>query len=1018
MKLSDLPARELARLDAVCLDYESRLREKLRSQSGPSGQGNPAGRRPRADSDTTTKVDIDSLVDRYGGDHAALLRAELEAIQTEIQSELAGTSQADSSPRVAGAAGDAVASQDGEVIHRAVTEIIAADKPKVRPPATPPPAASLVSDAELVADGLPALGTEIGPYLLTSVLGRGGMGIVYRATDTRLDRSVAIKMLSVGGQQSAALVERFQREAKAVAGLTHPHIVELFDVGVFEGLPYAVMEHLRGKTLLEYLRGIAEQDTQGNRGITPQQVRRWGLQLAKALAAAHQSGVIHRDLKPENVMVMAGSLSSDAGASLKLFDFGLSRIGQGRTEPSPTELDDLTNPNRPRSMSELIAAGRGHQEPAFPTSPANVSPSAPLNSATRAGAILGTPGYMAPEQARGGMITPATDVFALGCVLYEVMFGRPAFEGSTPTQRFTAVLEREPLPDPMRRRDDAELTELILRMLAKDPSRRPTAPEVVEALLENDDSSIAGHSKVGSSRPNTRSRGEFVVSRRRIVELGVGAVVGGVLGATVWPQGSAGQLAQIRSIGVLSFQEAGSVSSRSNSTETRSVTPRPAGGRDFDTGELLSGLLVNELARIEGFTVPKFVPMTAALPGEFQEAAKLLEVDAIVTGTYTLAAPPMDQTIPGSKQILKVNLEIVSGKTGKLIEGITVATSAGENLIEQSVLAHRLADLIGQELTASPDVADLNEPEAFTCLIKGRVRSDPDSVEGLNMALKCFEHAVSVDFNYAQAHAGLGLTAITLASRESGARVGELIAMSQEATSRALSLDADNPDARLSRAMLDYQVLGDFADADESLSRLVRQVPNHWQVQHQAGWMKMIQFAEAEGLQLLRRASGLHPASRFLKVDVARADWFRGYPSRALQAALQMLPNEGSQSGQVFANGLLIDLYEQSEDYVAAAKLDPDLPWKPNQDLSQYYAARETRLDELPYGPFGAAINAAILQIRRKDLSVREPADQLLSRLLAAQLPMLPLVLCKHPAMASMTLLEQAIERFPMLKIG
>ncbi|TWT87819.1 protein kinase domain-containing protein [Neorhodopirellula pilleata] len=997
MKLSDLPARELARLDAVCLDFESKLRDSLqssRASTDPTGSADPT---PRLDAKATS-IDIDSLVNRYGGEHAALLRTELQAIRAEVESELAG--------------------------RHAVTEVIAASSENARPLTTPRSPATAVSDSELIADGLPALGTKMGPYLLTSVLGRGGMGIVYRATDTRLDRSVAIKMLSIGGHQSTSLVERFQREAKAVAGLSHPHIVELFDVGVFEGLPYAVMEHLRGKTLFEYLRNNAASRGEGNRSVDPQQARRWGLQLAQALATAHQSGVIHRDLKPENVMVIATSLSSGAvapaGGSLKLFDFGLSRIGQARTEPQLTEFEGLTNPARPRSMSELIAAerGSGDQRTSASSSQGDTSRSPSVDSATRVGAILGTPGYMAPEQARGGLITPATDVFALGCVLYEVMFGRPAFEGSTATQRFTAVLEDDPIPDPMRRRDDPELTELILRMLAKDPTRRPTAPEVVKCLTVDDVSTFSGRKPPRSERRTNATRGEFVISRRRLIEMGVGAIVGGGLGVTIWPRGSAGQLARIRSIGVLSFQEAGSVASRSGSVSDSSVTPTPAGGRDFDTGELLSGLLVNELSRIDGFTVPKFVPMTASLPAEFQAAAKLLEVDAIVTGTYTLAAPPNDSTSPESRSILKVTLEIVSGKTGKLIEALTVATSAGGNLIEQSVLAHRLADLVGQELTSNPDTENLNQPEAFTCLIKGRVRSDPDSVEGLSMALKCFEHAISVDFNYAQAHAGLGLTAITLASRASGARVGELIALSQDATARALSLDADNPDAILSRAMLDYQVLGDFGVADESLDRLTRRFPSHWQIQHQGGWMKMIQFAEAEGIQLLRRASGLHPASRFLKVDVARADWFRGYPSRALQAAMEMLRSETSQSGQTFARGLLIDLYEQSEDFAAAAKIDPDLPWRSNDEPSGYYAARETRLHDLPYGPFGAALNAAILQIRRKDLTVREPADQLLSRLAAAQLPMLPIVLCKHPALSSMTLLEQAIERFPMLRIG
>lgn len=993
MNLSDLPARELARLDAVCLDYESRLRIASESEA----VSDPA-------------VDIDSLVHRYGGEHASVLRAELEAIRNEVKGESnpssnkPNTSIIRDAPTEAMTPGDQgpLAQKTPAAAELSAAELLAAQRPKAGQ--TPgPEATSRVSDIALAADNLPPLGTEIGPYLLTSVLGRGGMGIVYRATDSRLDRSVAIKMLSVGGKHSNVLVERFQREAKAVAGLTHPNIVELFDVGVFQGLPYAVMEHLRGKTLLEHLHGIP-----GDRRVAPQQVRRWGLQLAEALTAAHERGVIHRDLKPENVMVMARAstartISSTAKlqeeGNLKLFDFGLSRIGQSNPGASPTS--------------------DGHADPTDgPKSPSSISE---VDSSTRVGMILGTPGYMAPEQARGDAITPATDVFALGCVLYEAFFGRPAFEGETPARRFAAVLEKQPLPDPVRRRDDVKLTDLILKMLAKDPAQRPAAADVVHALQVSQQATV-NRNQGRTTSGQTAGSDEFVISRRRMIELGVGGIVGATLGTTLLKSSSAGRLSDIRSIGVLSFQEANSIDSIAinpppGDDAASTVVPMPSGNQAFTPGELLSGLLVNELARIEGFTVPKFVPITAYLPSEFQAAAKLLEVDAIVTGTYSLSTPPMSQAIPQSKQIMNVNLEIISGKTGKLIEGITIPTSAGGNLIEQSALARDLAELIGRELSTGQEIEQAKDPEAFTCLIKGRIRSDPDSIDGLNMALGCFEHAISVDFNYAQAHAGLGLTAITLAARESGTRVGELIAMSQQATSRALSLAPDHPDARLAQAMLEYQVLNEFNSTEKVLDQLSQQFPSHWQIQHQAGWLKMIQFNEAAGLQLLRRSTGLHPASLFLKADLARANWFRGYPDRAKQAALEMLRSVSS-SGNKFAKGLLIDLYEQSEDYASAAEVDPGISWSANQGLTGYHSARESRLGEIPYGPFGEAINSAILQIRRKDLSVREPADQLLARLISAQLPMLPLVLCKHPAFASMTLLEQAVETFPMLKIG
>ncbi|SMP58864.1 hypothetical protein SAMN06265222_106138 [Neorhodopirellula lusitana] len=1002
MNLSDLPARELARLDAVCMEYETRLRESRRS--GPT---------KLVSTQTAEDIEIEPLIQRFGGEYADLLRDELEAIRVEVESETKtgqtptpGTAQANSTGATrpeAFAGGHNKTAANKVAANTPATGTVAGSERHEYPtqiltppgsPNTPANQVEGIDNAALIADGLPPLGTEIGPYLLTSVLGRGGMGIVYRATDSRLDRSVAIKMLSVRGKQSDSLIERFQREAKAVAGLTNPHIVELFDVGVFEGLPYAVMEHLRGQTLMQVLRA-----TRGKQ-IPVLQIRRWGLQLAEALSVAHQNGVIHRDLKPENVMVVSHTSVAQQAAkehtSLKLFDFGLSRISASIWAEQESAIQTPAPQTSFSSMSEMIAAESKHD-----------SSRPEFDSATRAGMILGTPGYMAPEQARGDVITPATDVFALGCVLFETMFDRPAFEGETATKRFTAVLEKQALPDPMRRRDDVGLTDLILAMLAKDPAKRPTAAQVVQSLRPNNQ-----HADGKSQSPNvTRAivppnvPHEVVISRRRLVELSIGATVGGILGAAFLPGASAGRLTDIKSIGVLTFQKAGTTPI----IEGEDAVPRPAGEKTFDTGELLSGLLVNELSRISDFMVPKFVPMTASQPADFREAARLLEVDAIVTGTYTEAQP--------GQQIMTVNLEIISGRTGKLIEAMNVPTSAGGNLIEQSALAHRLAERIGRELTAGKE-AEVDHPEAFTCLIKGRVRSDPDSTAGLRMALKCFEHAVSVDFNYAQAHAGLGLTAITLAGRESAPRVGELIVLSQESTARALLLDPTSPDAMLADAMLDYQVLNDFDSATAKLTFLTKQHPHHWQVQHQAGWLEMIRFNEASGLQYLRRATGLHPASYFLKTDLARADWFRGYPSRAISANLAMLRDGKDEVALSFVRGLLIDLYEQSEDYAAAANTDPELEWSPSDGDTKYFIAREERLQALPYGPFGETLNKAILQIRRKDTSNREPADHMLARLISAQLPMLPLVLCKHPAFASMTLLEQAVETFPVLKIG
>lgn len=268
--------------------------------------------------------------------------------------------------------------------------------------------------------------TKIGPYVVEAEIGRGGMGVVYRAADPRMNRTVAIKMLAPDLAKRSDLNQRFQRESRAIAGISHPNIIALFDVGSHDDIPYVVMEHLDGQTLHARL---SEQP------VEPKQVREIGLQIAAALATAHAAGIVHRDLKTQNVMLVP---RADSSLLAKLFDFGLSRVPR-------------------HALDEMI-------------------------DDTHEGTILGTPGFMAPEQARGEAVTPAADVFSLGCVLHECFYRTPAFGGSTNASRMAATLTRDPTTDPKRRRSDPALAKLIQTCLNKDASARPTAIEVARTV--------------------------------------------------------------------------------------------------------------------------------------------------------------------------------------------------------------------------------------------------------------------------------------------------------------------------------------------------------------------------------------------------------------------------------------------------------------------------------------------------------------------------------------------------------
>ena len=286
-----------------------------------------------------------------------------------------------------------------------------------------------------------AAGAKLGPYEIQSPLGAGGMGEVYRARDTRLDRTVAIKILPAHLSSSAELKARFDREARAISSLNHRHICHLYDVGAQDGTDYLVMEYVQGETLGDRLL----------KGPVPlKQALEFGIQITEALAAAHRAGILHRDLKPQNVMLTA------AGA--KLLDFGLAKTSPAILGTSAA-VSGMTPSTPTMTVAELS------------------SPAQPL---TRQGTVMGTFQYMAPEVLQGAEADPRSDIFSLGCVLYEMITGRRAFEGKSQLSVLTGILEKDPGPvSQILPTSPASLDHAIKTCLEKNPEERfQTAQDV------------------------------------------------------------------------------------------------------------------------------------------------------------------------------------------------------------------------------------------------------------------------------------------------------------------------------------------------------------------------------------------------------------------------------------------------------------------------------------------------------------------------------------------------------------
>jgi eukaryotic-like serine/threonine-protein kinase len=288
-------------------------------------------------------------------------------------------------------------------------------------------------------------GTKLGPYEIQSPLGAGGMGEVYRARDTRLDRAVAVKVLASHLSSSPELKQRMEREARAISSLNHPHICQLYDIGAQDGTDFLVMEFLEGETLAQRL---------GEGALPLAEVFKIGIDVAEALAVAHRSGIVHRDLKPGNIMLTA------SGA--KLMDFGLAK---------------------PLGM-QTAASGSGTAPPSF-TAVATLSGPNPLSPLTTAGSIVGTIQYMAPEQIEGKEADARSDIFAFGAVLYEMVAGKRPFLGKSQISVASSILESDPAPITEHKPNTpAAFEHVVTTCLQKNPEERYQSAQDIKLELQ------------------------------------------------------------------------------------------------------------------------------------------------------------------------------------------------------------------------------------------------------------------------------------------------------------------------------------------------------------------------------------------------------------------------------------------------------------------------------------------------------------------------------------------------------
>jgi serine/threonine protein kinase/Flp pilus assembly protein TadD len=648
----------------------------------------------------------------------------------------------------------------------------------------------------LLEDPRQLVGRRISHYRVLAKLGGGGMGVIYSAEDSRLGRNVALKFLHEGARDPAAL-ERLRREARAASALNHPHICTIYDIGEFEGEYFIAMEALEGQTLRERIAG---------KPLPLELLSEWGIQVADALEAAHIEGIIHRDIKPSNIFI------TNRGQA-KILDFGLAKRTQRKIAGRAGAANDSTLSLREEHL----------------TSP---------------GEAIGTVGYMSPEQARGEELDSRTDVFSLGCVLYEMATGQPPFTGSTSALVFDSILHKVPTPPSRWSREiPAEVERIIGKALEKDREVRcQTAAELradLKRLKRDTDSAKAASAKEEVPR-------RPVVSRRWVAVLAV--VLAAMLLVAVglnlgrmrdWLRGT-GERPRIASLAVLPL-------------ENLSRDPEQEYFAEGMTDELIT-----DLARIGALRVISrtSVMQYKGTQKSIGQIAKELGVDAVIEGT-----------VLRSGNRVRITAQLIAAPTERHVWAESYERDLSDVLLLQNEVARTIAQQIRVQLTPQQE-AQLStnrslQPEAHEAFLKGKYFANRLNPDGLEKAIHYFNDAISADPTYGLAYAEMAetycwATAYGLLSSQ------EALAKAKSAAVHAIEMDATLGEAHNALAWVKYVHDWDFQGAEEEFKRAINLSPGNANIHLWYGNYLAQAGRFDESIAEMNTAQSLDPLSPFL----------------------------------------------------------------------------------------------------------------------------------------------------------
>jgi len=697
------------------------------------------------------------------------------------------------------------------------------------------------------------LNSSIAHYRIVSKIGAGGMGEVYLAHDTKLDRKVAIKFLNQEFSKDEEKLNRFIREARAASALNHPNILTVYEIGEIDGRNYITTELIDGHTLRQHL---AQKEP-----LPLNTVLKIGVQVAEALSAAHQAGIIHRDIKPENIMIRRDGYA-------KVLDFGLAKL----SEP-----------------------------PAVAGGPSTGSEDATrIQVNTNPGVVMGTVSYMSPEQARGNPTDARTDIWSLGVVLYEMLARKVPFTGDTTSHTIVSILEKEP-----RALDNmpAELQRIVRKALTKDADMRYQSARDLLIDLKNlrrdldiqgelersivphreaatgsiDDRATqvyasgslatrSGQAAPATQQPSSSSSLEYAVTQAKTHKLAT-ALVGLVL------------LAGVASAGYFAFVSKGGSKGKINSI---AVLPFQNNSGNADSEYLSDGLTESLIYRLSQLPNLKVSPTSSVLryKGKEIDAQKIaneLGVNAVMSGRMIQRGDN-----------LTISVELIDSSNNKLLWGEKYERKMADLLATQSQIAAEIVQNLNLELTGEAEQKLAKKytenNDAYQLYLKGTFHYGKRTKDDLNKGIDYFQQAIKLDPKFALAYVGIAQSYSIMPSY-SYLTTNEAIVPAKAASQKALEIDPSLADAHAALAttlVMDWK----WADAEGEFKRALELNPNVADVHYRYGLLYLVPMSRSdEGIREIKRALELEPLSIPMNANLAGAYMYARQPDLALEQA-------------------------------------------------------------------------------------------------------------------------------------